>query len=116
MLFQRSIAAWFSAWRDIGGWDDLPAYRQLSWWRQRQLDLLALWRGLRSEGFWRAAGIVLIAALVIRILGWHWDLTQWQLDLARCLPAILAVPWLAAARKRHIRAVQHSRDPRADRS
>ncbi len=101
----RRLASWLKGWSDLAGHNEIPGYRELPWLSRKKLDHRALWRGLCSEGFWRAAAIVLMGVTVAHILGWHWDLTDWRQDLLRVLPILLATPWLAAARKRHLRAM-----------
>jgi hypothetical protein len=101
--YRTGIAAWLNAWSELSGYDDVSGYRDLPWPARKKLDHLALWHGLRSEGFWRASFIVAIFEIVAHIFVWHWDLDDWPRDLLRSVPLILAMPWLAAARKRHIR-------------
>jgi hypothetical protein len=101
--YQTCIAAWFKAWPELSGYEDVPGYRDLPWLSRKKLDHLALWHGLRSESFWRAFFFIATFEIVAHILVWNWDLDDWPRDLLKSLPLILAMPWLAAARKRHIR-------------
>ena len=105
------LTAWLKGWSELSGYDDVPGYRGLSWTARKKLDHLALWRGLCSEGFWRALFIVIVFCMIARILTWHWDLSGWPRDLLRSVPIMLALPWLAAARKRHIQSLLNASRP-----
>ena len=113
MLNRNGFSAWFAACRELTGYDDVPGYHQLRWRSRKKLDHLALWRGLRSAGFWRACVVVLILGLVAQILCWHLDLTGWRRDLLKSLPVLFTMPWLAAARKRHLRDLLGAADSRS---
>jgi hypothetical protein len=103
MLTPKALSAWLAACRELTGYDGVPGYSRLRWRDRKRLDHLALWRGLRSSGFWRACIVVLNLCLVAQILCWQFDLAGWRHDLLKALPILLATPWLAAARKRHLR-------------
>jgi hypothetical protein len=105
MTYRNAIPNWLVAWREIAGYDDVPGYRQLPWLQRKKLDHVVLWRGFWSEGFWRAFFVVLTLVVLALIICWHWDLAGWRRDLLRCCPPLGAIPWLAAARKRHLRAL-----------
>ena len=116
MSISRPISAWLAAARELVGYDDVPGYRELSWWQRKKLNHLVLWRGICSEGFWRALFIVVALGLAALIICWRWDLTGWQRDILRSCPPLIALPWLAAARKRYLRAllVSEQRPARGD--
>jgi hypothetical protein len=105
MSIKSRFWAWAGAWRQVITYDDVPGYLELSWWRRKQLDHLVIWRGLGAEGFWRAAFFVVVIGLVTLIISWRLDLSGWRSDILRACPSLVALPWLAAARKRHLRAL-----------
>jgi hypothetical protein len=109
MRIRESFLFWLSGWHDLASYDDVEGYRQLSWGRRKALDHRILWRGIRSEGFWRALFFVGALAVVCLAITWRLDLAGWQRDLLRCCPILTAIPWLAAARKRHLRALIKAR-------
>jgi hypothetical protein len=105
MSIQSTIGAWLAGVPELTGYNDVPGYRELAWWQRKTLDQLVIWRGIGSAGFWRAMSVVVALDLVTLIICWRWDLTGWHRDILRCCPPLIALPWLAAARKRHLRAL-----------
>jgi len=83
----------------------MARYRDLGWIARRRVDARVVGRLLRSARF-RRAGLVLVSVQLL-VLGcaWHWDLTGWRRDLMRAAPALLAVPWGAAVRRRAIASI-----------
>jgi hypothetical protein len=99
------IITWLHACKDLFGYDDIPGYRRLHWLSRKKLDALALCRGVCKKGFWRAFSAVLFSDLLIHVSIWRHDLDGVSGDILRTLSPLLAMPWMAAARKRQLRAL-----------
>jgi len=96
------IRNWLKACGEISNYPDIPGYRGLSWAARKKLDHQALCMLVRRKSFWRATFVVLAAISLAHILTWRFDLIGWQRDVLRCLPIVLAAPWMAAMRRRLI--------------
>jgi hypothetical protein len=96
-------------------YDEIEGYRELPFLERKKIDHLIVWRSLRTAGFWRAASWLLMIGLSLRIVSWQLDLTGWRRDLLGCVPLLIAAPWVAAGRKRHIRKLLRRRQVLFDR-
>ncbi len=85
--------------------DVMARYRALGWISRRRVDGLVVSRMLRSARFRGAALLLLAIQLLVLGCAWRWDLTGWRRDLLRSAPALLAVPWGVAERRRVIEVI-----------
>ncbi len=104
------MQSWLSGWRDFFNFASVSGYRDCEWLERKRIDHIALWLLLGSSQF-RCAVLLLIAVqILVMSAAWHFDLGGWPRDLLRCAPALLAVPWFAAARKAAVEVLLCSSD------
>jgi hypothetical protein len=102
---QRAVLRWWVGWRhlcerrNIGGYHDLPPRRRLA------LDQRVAWMAVRTAGFWRAVFMLAVLVALARIAMWELDLEGWRRDALSTAATLPVVPWMARARRRHIRAI-----------
>lgn len=107
----RTIAAdWLDGCRHLLDFDDIPAYRRLSWWRRRCVDGRVALDTVAAPGFPRAAFWVAVATCVAHVVTWRFDLVAAPRDLLRAAPILLSIPWLVTVRRRRIRALLRFRE------
>lgn len=82
--------------------DVMARYRALGWIDRRRIDGLVAGLMLRSARFYGAALLLLVVQLLVLGCTWRWELAGWRRDLLRAAPALLALPWGIAVRRRAI--------------
>lgn len=95
----------FDAYRDFFSHREIEGYSDLPFRRRKALDFRVIVIALGTGGFWKAVLVVAALALAIETVGLKLDLRDWRLELARMSLFFIIAPWIAGARKRHLRAL-----------
>ena len=88
---------------------DIPGYRHLPVHRRVILDHRALWRWMRTAHFWRILLHLTALILAIEVICMELEIEGAKRTFLRSLPPLGAVPLVALARFRHLRAILRER-------
>ena len=102
MRLTHRFLSWTRGWPELARHHDVPGYRELGHVARLVLELAVLRSALVARDTWGAALACIAVGLAARIVAWDLDLSGWRRDALLCLPILLAAPWVAAGRRRHI--------------
>jgi hypothetical protein len=103
--FGRAVLRWGAGWRHLSEHRNIRGYRDLPPLRRLVLDHRVAWMAVRTAGFWRAFFMLAVLVALSRIVVWDLDLEGWRRDAVSAAATLPVMPWMALARRRHIRAI-----------
>ena len=104
MRYWQPVRRWCAGWIELTRHGEPVGYHERGWLARLRLDAGWVAAALANPGFWGAGLVCVALGLAAQILVWRFDLGGWRRDGLQCLPALLAAPWVAGARRRYLEA------------
>lgn len=100
---RRAATRWCAGWSCLFTDGDAAGDAGLGLPQRLALNARAAGWALRTGSFWGLLGILVAMTLLWHVAVWELDLRGWRRDLPGAVLVMLMAPWVACARRRHVR-------------